>query len=141
MPQDTVYFLGDMVLRWGKEGKEWWRRIRELPGRKILCRGNHDHGSAAKLMANGGFETLYPEFHGIQVGPHKLLLSHVPMIVTPFDERYNGWRRRVREEFISGGYDLNVHGHTHERNTGDSQCANVSIENTQFRPVLLGVNR
>ena len=138
--EDTVYFLGDMVLRWGAEGKEWWRRIRELPGRKVLVRGNHDHGSAQKLADLGGFSEVWAEMVGLTTSAgHKLLLSHVPMVVTPFDDRYNGWRRRVRTEFETGGYVLNIHGHTHERNTDDTQCQNVSVENTEFKPALIDV--
>lgn len=137
-PQDTVYFLGDMVLRWGEEGRAWWNQIRLLPGRKVLVKGNHDQYSTEKLLRLGGFEQVWPEFFGLTTSiGHKLLLSHVPMVVTPFDDRYNGWRRRVQEEFVRGQYDLNIHGHTHEQNTGDSQCVNVSVENTEFKPALL----
>ena len=136
--EDTCYFLGDMVLRWGEEGRCWWNQIRLLPGRKILVKGNHDQHSVEKLIRLGGFEGVWDPFFGITTSQgHKLLLSHVPMVVTPFDDRYNGWRRRVREEFVKGGYDLNIHGHTHEKSTNDSQCVNVSVEVTEFAPVLL----
>ena len=137
-PCDTVFLLGDMVLRWGEEGREWWNQIRQLPGRKILVKGNHDHYSAAKLLRLGGFESVWPEeFEYTTSQGIKLLLSHVPMVTTAFDDRYAGWRQRVRDTFVRGKFDLNIHGHTHERNTGDSQCVNVSVENTEFAPVLL----
>ena len=139
-PQDVVFFLGDMVLRWGKEGYAWWDRIKALPGHKFLTPGNHDKFSPTKLQKLGGFEGVIPTMipYTTTAG-HRLLLSHVPMVVTPFDQKYNGWRRRIREEFVKGGYDMNVHGHTHERSTGDSQCANVSVEQTEFCPALLDV--
>ena len=137
-PEDTVYFLGDMVLRWGAEGKAWWNQIRLLPGRKILVKGNHDHFNLAKLQRLGGFEQVWPEEAEYTTSAgHKLLFSHVPMVVTAFDDRYYEWRERVRTTFERNHFTLNIHGHTHERNTGDSQCVNVSVENTEFKPALL----
>lgn len=135
-PTDIVYFLGDMVLRWGDEGRCWWNQIRLLPGRKILVRGNHDKGSNQKLQDLGGFEAVHPEFLRLELESDRwFLLSHVPMVQTTFDNRYSGLRARLREEFDSNpAYQYNVHGHTHEYNTGDPQCRNVSIENTDFRP-------
>lgn len=134
-PGNIVYFLGDMVLRWGPEGRAWWNQIRCLPGRKILVPGNHDPGSDAKLQDLGGFEAIHRDFLGIRVGAVDLLLSHVPMVRTAFDDRYTGLRLRIRAEFDRHGqYLYNVHGHTHERNTEDPQCRNVSVENTNFCP-------
>lgn len=137
-PEDIVFLLGDMVLRWGEEGRAWWEQIRLLPGHKILVKGNHDQFNVAKLMRLGGFESVWPEeFEYTTSAGHRLLLSHVPMVVTAFDERYGAWRQHVRDRFTKGGFDLNIHGHTHERSTGDSQCVNVCVEVQEFTPVLL----
>ena len=138
--QDTVYFLGDMVLRYGSEGKNWWETIRTLPGRKILIRGNHDKGSVEKLTRLGGFEQVWGEWFPYQqhVNPKgKLLLSHVPMYVTWRDDKFNGWRRRVREEFLKGGYVGNLHGHTHAHSSPEPDCINVCPEVNEYALILM----
>jgi len=103
-------------------------------------RGNHDKGSLAKLQALGKFDQVWGEFYGITTSiGHKLLLSHVPMTVTHRDDRFNGWRRRVAEEFKRGDYVANLHGHTHTHSSDNSSCYNVCVEVTDYEPVLVDV--
>ena len=140
--RDTVYFLGDMVMRYGSEGRNWWETIRTLPGRKILVAGNHDKGSIAKLQALGGFESVwrewtsyeqsYPEAKGT-----KLLLSHVPMVITYRDDKFNGWRRRIQAEYDRGGYTANLHGHTHAHSSDDPRLVNCCVEVNEYALILM----
>lgn len=135
-PHDTVYFLGDMVLRWGAEGRMWWDTIKQLPGRKILLRGNHDKGGLAKLQALGGFEQVWGEWHPYRqrCTGQDLLLSHVPKVPSP---QFSAWRQRVQDEFVRGGYIANLHGHTHAHMTSDPACINVCVEVQDYALMLM----
>lgn len=63
-PEDTVVLCGD--LSWGmslEQAEEDFRFLNELPGRKILLKGNHDYwwttaSKAYKFFGENGFDTL-----------------------------------------------------------------------------------
>lgn len=86
-PADTVIHLGDVAI-----GKKQFiaPQIRQLNGRKILVRGNHDqHGSVSWWMDNGfDFACDALAFRG-------LWLTHHPARRLPY------------------GCILNIHGHLH----------------------------
>lgn len=83
---DIVLHLGDVA--W----PEGWALLNELPGKKILIRGNHDSKSMFTLM-NKGFD-LVVESLVLRIEGYKLCFSHVPM--------------------IHHEYDINVCGHLHQ---------------------------
>jgi calcineurin-like phosphoesterase family protein len=109
---DTVFHLGDVIL--GKNGT-LGAILADLPGTKILVRGNHDHESNAWYMRHG-FQFVA---HGILHGG--VWLTHMPAAVLP------------------SGAVLNVHGHTHgdtHHGTGRPvHCKELALENTNYRPV------
>lgn len=84
-----------------------------LPGYKILVFGNHD------LDKRGNLRSLYfDEIHSVyRLG--NLIMSHYP------------WNLKVPE----GCY--NIHGHTHDSNTGHRYHVNVSVEQVEFKPISL----
>ena len=108
-PDDTVYHIGDLCMRGSP--RRW---IRELNGRKVFIRGNHDqHLIGAKhhtVLTYGGYE---------------FYLVHNPRDAPP------SWRGWV------------VHGHTHNKVpdypfiNGEAKTINVSCECTGYAPLTL----
>ena len=88
--EDTVIHLGDVIL--GQNGT-LDTILRDLPGRKILTLGNHDHGSVDWYMRKG-FDKVVKEYRLYHNGL-QLLFSHEPVMPLP------------------NNIDLNIHGHFH----------------------------
>ena len=85
--QDTVYFLGDVVIN-----KKYLELVKRMNGRKILVLGNHDIFKDEEYR-EVGFEQL----HGVRVFVDKFILSHIPLHPDCVTERFR----------------VNVHGHLH----------------------------
>lgn len=89
-PEDIVFHLGDVT--WGK--KEHLKEIMsELPGTKVLIRGNHDKSHSDNWFIDTGFSVI---LNKAQIG--EVILSHKPTT--------------LREEEIERGI-INVFGHFH----------------------------
>ena len=87
---DIVFHLGDVI--WGN--KEQLKSIMDqLPGTKILIRGNHDKNHSNNWFLDCGFSVVLQK---AQFG--NIILSHTPSI--------------LNEEEIERGI-INVHGHFH----------------------------
>jgi calcineurin-like phosphoesterase family protein len=135
---DLVYHLGDVGFY--KKG-EFSGLIRELPGHKILIRGNHDKFPLKWYMENGFMAVMdravvnvvYKK--GIKKPMNRyfrLLLSHKPMTIG---------------QSSFGGVDFNVHGHFHNNPAEhwERQLRRVvtpkhflfSLEETGYKPVEL----
>ena len=98
-PEDTVYFLGDMIF--GTEIEPLARRIASLPGRKLLAFGNHDSDKKIEIYkAANAFDDIQ---FGYRIKHNKsyLLLTHRPMLVDNFTH----------------DVVFNIHGHTHSTST------------------------
>ena len=85
-PDDWVIHLGDVT--WPR----YYDKIKELPGHKILCRGNHDQKSYTWFQEHG-FDVVCEEFV-MKYNGLNLLFSHEPKIYHT--------------------KDFNIHGHLHE---------------------------
>jgi len=113
---DKVYHLGDVVIN-----RRCLSIMRRLNGDKVLIKGNHD---IFKL------QDYLPHFRDIR-GYHvmnNMILSHVPVHPESF-----------------GRFRANIHGHLHQRRVMcevwgemqvDPRYFNVSVEQTDFRPIL-----
>lgn len=116
-PQDHVYHLGDVAI-----SKQCLRFCNYLNGKKRLVRGNHDIADTKQYLEVG-----FQEIYGVRVF-HKegFILSHIPIHPASIKK---GW--------------INVHGHTHsnvvrlENGHPDERYRCVSVEHTNYRPVLL----
>ena len=112
---DTIVVLGDVALA-GAMSSEDTRQLARLPGHKLLVRGNHDFGGGGKPVDTGmgrGWMAIAVE------SEPPLLFTHVPLAQVP-----------------TGA--VNVHGHTHEEPTaGNLPRINVSVEQTEYRPIEL----
>jgi calcineurin-like phosphoesterase family protein len=111
-PADMVFHLGDVIL--GKNGT-LGEIMEDLPGTKVLIRGNHDHESNAWYTRHGFLFVAQGILHG------GVWLSHIPADVLP------------------SGAVLNVHGHLHNSahhgTDFPAHCKLLSIEHTDYKPV------
>jgi len=113
---DIVIHLGDVALGKSRECSDI---IQSLPGRKILCMGNHDKRTVNWYMDNG-FDFACTEFT-----MRNIIFSHRP--VKP-------------REYIK----YNIHGHLHtiSRYNGYIPAKNnwhrlLSLEMEKYKPILL----
>lgn len=115
-PEDMVIHLGDVWLCSRKYRKDI---ICDLPGRKILVRGNHDCESNS-FYTNRGFVFVCRSFSDKMFGLN-IYFSHEP--------------------FIGSQFDLNIHGHIHsgEHRECEPQPNQIllSLEEDGYEPKLL----
>jgi calcineurin-like phosphoesterase family protein/2'-5' RNA ligase len=110
--KDTVYFLGDLAYGRGSRNTDYW--LKQLNGKIIFIKGNHDKSDKIKLH----------ETYILEYGGYKFFLSHEPEQV-PKD--WDGWA---------------ICGHHHNNKLDEypfidkkNQRINISTELTKFRPV------
>lgn len=106
-PKDKVIHLGDVAM-----GKEHVSTMSRLNGKKILIKGNHDVFDLA---------TYTPYFYDIAgaLSIDRFILTHIP-VSDHQKYRYKG----------------NIHGHLHSETLDDPWYQCVSVEQTNFKPVL-----
>jgi calcineurin-like phosphoesterase family protein len=98
---DLVIHLGDVIF--GQDKELHLGGIMEgLPGKKVLCRGNHDLKPADFYMARG-FDIVTDYFVY-----ENIAFSHAPLTPLPY--------QTVKEKNQAGGFilkpvDVNIHGH------------------------------
>jgi calcineurin-like phosphoesterase family protein len=120
--QDTVYFLGDVVIN-----KKYLELVKRMNGRKILIRGNHDIFKDDEYREVG-----FQQIHGVRVFVDKFILSHIPLHPDCVTERFR----------------VNVHGHLHANQVMSWQVIDedivykpdprylcVCVEQTDFTPL------
>lgn len=113
--EDMVYVLGDISFYNFSKTEEI---IKGLNGRKRLLLGNHDRHRSLTWWKNTGFEEVY-EYPICYGGFY--WFSHEPMYINshmPY---------------------VNVHGHIHGQKYESKQYVNVSVEHTNYAPVLFGL--
>ena len=110
--KDTVYFLGDLAYGKGSRNTDYW--LKQLNGKIIFIKGNHDKSDKIK----------FHETYILEYGEYKFFLSHEPEQV-PKD--WDGWA---------------ICGHHHNNKLDEypfidkkNKRINISTELTKFRPV------
>lgn len=93
---DTVFMLGDVAI--GKKALAV-DLIRQMKGRLILVRGNHDRDKSCGWWMENGFDFACDSF----VFRH-VLFTHEP---------YGSWQKDRAELSLPQGCEYNVHGHLH----------------------------
>ena len=114
-PEDTVICLGDFALT----SKEEIIRIgKSLNGNKILILGNHDHGTKA-TYEEAGFTSIFGE-----------------KVIMNFEEfgKIHFSHHRVPDEET---HYINLYGHQHDKPMDDEHHKCVSVELTNYKPILL----
>lgn len=121
--KDTVYILGDLCFRAGKEPEYY---LKKLNGKKVLIIGNHD-GVIMKNIRNLSkyFEEITP-YKEINDNGSKIVMCHYPLV------EWNGYFRDA----------LHFYGHIHN-NTGNKAYSimkdmknayNVGVDILEFAP-------
>lgn len=113
---DWIVVCGDVAMKRGMTEANF-SRIRAMPGRKVLVPGNHDIGGTGELRVEGFDEVCAMLF---AEGDPKLVFTHVP----------------IRPDHLPDGW-VNIHGHLHHSPPADTRHINVSVEQLDYRPVLL----
>ncbi len=110
--KDTVYFLGDLVYGKSSKSINYW--LKQLNGKIIFIKGNHDRSNKLK----------FHETYILKYGGYKFFLSHEPEQVP---KNWDGWA---------------ICGHHHNNNLEKypfidkkNKRINISTELTKFRPV------
>jgi calcineurin-like phosphoesterase family protein len=107
-PQDHVWHLGDVTM-----GNNL-SIIKLLNGHKRLLLGNHDRCTPQQYK-EAGFQKIQSYRFCDRWG----IMSHIPIHPESLGDR------------------INIHGHIHERASFGPQYRNVSVEQTNYTPVLL----
>jgi calcineurin-like phosphoesterase family protein len=108
-PEDTVWLLGDVAMRWDGALRE---KLQQLNGTIHLVTGNHDpmfpaHRRAQKYQAQwmDCFASIQ-QYAKRKIGAREFLLSHFPYSGDHGEDRYTQYRLRDEGMWL-------VHGHTH----------------------------
>lgn len=111
--EDTVWHLGDVYFG-PKDSGRMQAVLGALKGYKRLVLGNHDAGREEFLRQ------FFIKIYGVaQYG--KCVLSHIPVHPYQLEHRYI----------------KNIHGHMHSKKLDDPRYVCVSVEQTDFKPILL----
>jgi len=113
---DTIINLGDVIIGGhGKYNKDnLTKLINTLPGYKILIMGNHDSSHSENYWKDIGFNEVYK--YPI-IYKEWYILSHEPIFLNnkmPY---------------------LNIHGHIHDKKYDQNCYRNVSVEQTDYKPL------
>lgn len=108
-PRDHVYHLGDVAMK----VQAMDAILPRLNGKKRLIRGNHDIFPTKRYLRH------FQEIHGMRV-LDTMLFTHIP----------------IHPESM-GRFWANVHGHMHEKQSYGPRYLNVSVEQTDYRPISL----
>lgn len=108
-PEDKIYHLGDFCFV-----QDFVQFVSRLNGHKRLILGNHDRVTAKHFQ--------YFEKISESMQMNDVVFSHRPIFLNDADE--------IRVKY-------NVHGHIHERVIPDDRYLNISVEQTNYRPLNL----
>ena len=108
--KDKVFVLGD--IGFSASGK-LDKIIFNLPGYKVLIRGNHDKSFTDSKLMNMGFKEIYKYPIILE---KKYILSHAPLDLELGDFK-------------------NIHGHLHQKFMDEPNYINISVENINYTPV------
>lgn len=130
---DTVYVLGDMALC---PYREFALIAQQLPGNKVLIRGNHDKYSEGQYL-KAGFQ-VFQELK-LKLAGKMCRLSHYPYAL-PWYKRPFAFKSELRfmhkrPPKIKGEYLL--HGHTHTKYRMRDNRIHVGVDAWGFSPVSL----
>lgn len=118
MPDDRVYFLGDLVIN-----RKFLPKLARFNGKKKLIKGNHD------IFQLDDYLPYFEDIMSYRIYPqHGLIFSHIPVHPCQLERRFK----------------CNPHGHTHANSVPmegskvpDPRYINLCPEKTEFKPVCL----
>lgn len=160
LSEDFVLHLGDLYFDNG------WKQLTKLQGRKKLLVGNNDLNKyhllggfedwkvckKIKLKFKGKkqiFQKLKNKYGKaifqdkllnaivLDFGKERVMFSHFPVMNRKRNDCYASTRDVLDELYRLCECSLNIHGHTHSKNTKNPFCLNVSGEITGFKPIKI----
>ena len=132
-PQDIVYHLGDVAFGLKKNQEKLRSVLSQLPGYKILIRGNHDDERVNFIDL--GFD---------EVKEHEIIddlyLNHYPLVESIYDDAKLKKLKKSRLS-LCNEFEIStvIHGHVHSNRVKGTSIPhfNCSVENINFTPILL----
>ena len=121
-PNDTVYHLGDIAMKYTKPASlimaQTFDILSRLNGHIVLIKGNHDSSALFKYLAKQQLHNLngQPKFDFHEVGVrlkfdhHEVFLTHYPMML--------GLTKN----------QINLHGHIHNYSVHAKENINVGVD-------------
>lgn len=155
---DLVLHLGDVYF---KDGLKY---AKKLNGKKRLIIGNNDIKRFENLKKLGWKaknkvilkidqkekirEKIAKKYKNIKdeiflngliidIGGHRILFSHFPVFDRKKNDRYDEIRNVLDDYYRFCDCSLNIHGHTHSKDTKHPFCINLSCEKTMLVPKKL----
>ncbi|MEO2068573.1 MAG: metallophosphoesterase family protein [Desulfurobacteriaceae bacterium] len=135
---DVLYHLGDFSWKLNDEFLKAWK---EIPGKKILVKGNHDF-RAREGKLRRFFDEVIEEYAIIKIKGKRVLLSHYPALDLR-TYRFPEIQEKIVKVYFNNSCSLLVHGHVHWNRFGvlcgchlkGIKCKNVNVEFTDYKPV------
>lgn len=95
--EDTVYVLGDLMM--GPDIESGMELIKQMKGKKIIVRGNHDSDKRVKA-----YEAIYPVHDALRIkyNGYNFFLCHYPTMTANFESHIKACT-------------ISLHGHTHQQ--------------------------
>jgi len=113
---DTIINLGDVALSGAYPKERLKNVITNLPGHKILVLGNHDRKKSIQYWLDVGFHRVfeYPIIYNkFYILSHDIVFLNDKM---PYK---------------------NIHGHIHDKKMDSASYVNVSVEQTDYKPIRI----
>lgn len=131
---DIVLILGDFSFKKGIE--RLTELVSKLNGHKFLILGNHDAVEKPDLYLRAGFE-------GVFLNPIKFngdYYSHYPLNAAKDsgDRPDTVLYKYLCDEFKKSDSGINFYGHQHELVTNGKREKNVTCEQVDYKPLLVG---
>jgi calcineurin-like phosphoesterase family protein len=133
-PEDIVVWLGDCFF--GPFTSRVTELMGQLPGRKILVRGNHDR--SASRMAAAGFDFVTEELR-MHIAGRPVRLRHFPYAGESSAEedasRDHDWAdkfKSLRPPRVQG--EVLLHGHTHKPQRRSGNMVHVGVDAWGYAP-------
>jgi len=112
-PIDILIHLGDVCI--GND-REWHEKLKQIPGKHWLIRGNHDKKSNSWYLSNGW--DMICDLFKIKYFGKIMVFSHKPVV----------W---------DGEYDINIHGHFHNVDYRQHEPELLAIKNDRQKLLTL----
>ena len=144
VPKDAICFvLGDILFEpkiASFRVKDFGKIIKELPGRKFLIKGNHDHYSLTEYL-DMGFEEVLTVIKGSNIKFHHRMDAY--MYYQKYGLHYNDMPEGYKEIKELGIFEKckNVHiiGHVHTIFKKLGKVVNCSVDVWDYKPIKFEV--
>lgn len=157
---DYVLHLGDLYFKQG------WLCLNQLKGTKKLIVGNNDlkkykilknfddwsickkiqlkienkQKILNKLSKKWSQKALKDKLLNtivVDLGIHRVMFSHFPVFERKKYDSYRFAREILDDIYKTCDCSINIHGHTHSKDTQNKFCINVSGEKLDFKPIKI----